>query len=43
MPVVTLPEKGVGRELWPTGTEAAPLLGASIGFVWDTEKAEWKR
>jgi hypothetical protein len=43
VPVLTLPEKGVGRELWPTGTEAAPLLGASIGFVWDAEKAEWKR
>lgn len=43
VPVVTLPEKGEGRDRWLTRGEAARLLAAALGFVWDREKAAWKR
>lgn len=43
VPVVSLPEKGPGRDTWATRNQAARLLGAALGFVWDPEKAAWKR
>lgn len=43
VPKVTLPEKGHGREDWLTRTQAARLLGAALGFVWDTSKGTWAR
>lgn len=41
VPVVTLPEKGAGREEWLTRPQAARLLGAALGFVWDPLKGAW--
>jgi hypothetical protein len=32
-----------GRHRWPTRNEAARLLGAAVGFVWDNERGTWKR
>jgi integrase len=43
VPVVTLPEKSEGRKRWLTRNEAARLLGAALGFVWDNETSNWKR
>jgi hypothetical protein len=43
VPVVTLPEKGHGRDQWLTRTDAARLLGAALGFVWDAAKGSWAR
>jgi len=43
VPVVTLPEKSPGREQWLTRGQAARLLGAALGFVWDTGEGAWKR
>jgi len=42
VPKVTLPEKSVPRERWLTRSEAARLLGAALGFVWDVELGAWK-
>jgi integrase len=43
VPKITLPEKKKGRERWLLRSEAARLLGAAIGFVWDMERNAWKR
>jgi hypothetical protein len=43
VPVVTMPEKVPGREEWLTRQQAARLLAAALGFVWDAEKGIWKR
>ncbi|MFK4398168.1 site-specific integrase [Bradyrhizobium elkanii] len=43
VPKVTLPPKAEGRHRWLTRNEAARLLGATIGYVWDTEQETWKR
>ncbi|WP_445490248.1 hypothetical protein [Rhodopseudomonas sp. RCAM05734] len=43
VPKVTLPEKKKGRERWLLRSEAARLLGAAIGFVWDRELGAWQR
>ena len=43
VPKVSLPEKKEGRHRWLTRNEAARLLGAAIGFVWDVERVAWKR
>lgn len=43
VPKITLPEKGVARDRWLTRTEAARLLGAALGYVWDAEARTWKR
>ncbi|MBB1090771.1 hypothetical protein HUU61_05675 [Rhodopseudomonas palustris] len=39
---MNLPTKAEGRDRWLTRNEAARLLGAAIGFVWDGERASWK-
>jgi integrase len=43
VPVVTLPEKGQGRDRWLRRNEAARLLGAALGFVWDVAARDFKR
>lgn len=43
VPKITLPEKRKGRERWLLRSEAARLLGAAIGFVWDADRNAWKR
>ncbi|QOZ32086.1 hypothetical protein [Bradyrhizobium sp. CCBAU 53421] len=43
VPKITLPPKAEGRHRWLTRNEAARLLGATIGYVWDTEEETWKR
>ncbi len=42
VPKIALPEKREGRERWLTRSEAARLLGAALGFVWDEETKAWK-
>ena len=43
VPKITLPPKTEGRHRWLTRNEAARLLGAAIGYVWDNERNSWKR
>jgi hypothetical protein len=43
VPVVTLPEKSPGSDRWLSTHEAARLLGAALGFVWDPETGRFKR
>jgi hypothetical protein len=43
VPKVTLPAKADGRHRWLTRNEAARLVGAAIGYVWDKERGSWKR
>lgn len=43
VPKITLPPKAEGRHRWLTRNEAARLLGAAIGYVWDKERETWKR
>ena len=43
LPVVTMPAKQPGRTEWLTRHQASRLLGATLGFVWDAERAGWKR
>ncbi|SHN66589.1 tyrosine-type recombinase/integrase [Bradyrhizobium erythrophlei] len=43
VPKITLPEKADGRHRWLTRNEAARLVGAAIGFVWDLKRKTWKR
>ena len=43
VPKITLPPKAEGRHRWLTRNEAARLLGAAIGYVWDNERSSWKR
>jgi hypothetical protein len=43
LPKVTLPEKVEGRQRWLTRNEAARLLGAVLGYVWDAQRKGWKR
>lgn len=43
VPKITLPPKAEGRHRWLTRNEAARLLGAAIGYVWDNERGTWKR
>jgi len=43
VPKITLPPKSEGRHRWLTRNEAARLLGAAIGYVWDNERGSWKR
>lgn len=43
MPKITLPEKRKGRERWLLRSEAARLLGAALGFIWDRQRDTWKR
>jgi integrase len=43
VPVVTLPAKAEGRKRWLTRIEAARLLGAALGFVFDGQANTWKR
>jgi hypothetical protein len=43
VPKITLPPKAEGRHRWLTRNEAARLLGAAIGYVWDRERKIWKR
>lgn len=43
VPKITLPPKAEGRHRWLTRNEAARLLCAAIGYVWDNERDSWKR
>lgn len=43
VPKVTMPEKAQPRERWMTRSEAARLLAAALGFVWDRDRGSWKR
>jgi hypothetical protein len=45
VPKVTLPTKSDRRHRWLTRNEAARLLGAAMGYVWDgeAERRTWKR
>lgn len=43
VPKVSLPAKAPSRDRWLTRTEAARLLGAALGFVWDAQNCCWKR
>jgi len=43
LPKITLPAKAMRRERWLTRGEAARLLGACLGFVWDPATAAFKR
>jgi integrase len=43
VPKITPPPKAEGRHRWLTRNEAARLLGAPIGYVWDNERNSWKR
>jgi hypothetical protein len=43
VPTVTMPDKSPGRDEWLTRHKAARLLGAALGFVWDTDRKRWKR
>jgi integrase len=43
VPKITLPPKAEGRHRWLTRNEAARLLSAAIGYVWDNERGSWKR
>lgn len=43
VPKITLPAKSESRDRWLTRTEAARLLGAALGFVWDPVAGTWKR
>jgi integrase len=43
VPKVTMPARTEGRKRWLTRNEAARLLGAALGFIWDPERGSWKR
>lgn len=43
VPKIVLPQKTEGRQRWLTRNEAARLLGAALGYVWDGERGSWKR
>ena len=43
LPKVTLPDKAESRYRWLQRTEAARLLGAAIGFIWDDARGAWRR
>jgi integrase len=43
VPKITLPAKTQGRQRWLARTEAARLLGAALGFIWDEQRASWRR
>jgi hypothetical protein len=43
VPVVTMPERTPGREEWLTRQQAARLLAAALGFMWDSDKVDWKK
>lgn len=43
VPVVTMPPKSEGRKAWLTRTNAARLLGAALGFVFDADANAFKR
>ncbi|MBR0834110.1 hypothetical protein JQ612_12995 [Bradyrhizobium manausense] len=43
VPKIVLPEKTEGRQRWLTRNEAARLLGAALGYIWDSERETWKR
>jgi len=43
VPKITLPPKAEGRHRWLTRNEAARLLSAAIGYVWNNERGSWKR
>lgn len=43
VPKITLPEKSSPRARWLKRREVARLLGAALGFVWDSERNGWAR
>lgn len=43
VPKITLPAKAESRQDFLTRPQAARLLGAAIGFVWDASKGTWAR
>lgn len=43
VPKISMPARREGRKRWLTRNEAARLLGAALGYVWDTSRGSWKR
>ena len=43
VPKITLPQKTEGRQRWLTRNEAARLLGAAMGYIWNTRRKSWQR
>ncbi len=43
VPKISLPRKKQGRQRWLTRNEAARLLGAAIGYIWDNGAGTWLR
>jgi integrase len=43
VPKITLPQKAQGRQRWLSRSEAARLLGAALGYVWDAARGAWRR
>ncbi len=43
VPKISLPAKTDGRQRWLTRNEAARLLGAALGYVWDGGRKTWQR
>ena len=43
VPKITLPQKTEGRQRWLTRNEAARLLGAAMGYIWDAQRKSWQR
>jgi hypothetical protein len=43
VPKITCLRRPGGRHRWLTRNEAARLLGAAIGYVWDNARETWKR
>jgi integrase len=43
VPKITLLRKSEGRQRWLTRNEAARLLGAAIGYIWDAQRKSWQR
>ncbi|MCC8942808.1 hypothetical protein H8A97_42655, partial [Bradyrhizobium sp. Arg62] len=41
VPKITLPPKADGRQRWLTRNEAARLIGAAMGYVWDSVHGQW--
>jgi len=43
VPKISMPPRREGRKRWLTRGEAARLLGAAIGYIWDPSHNNWKR
>ena len=43
VPKITMPARTEGRKRWLTRNEAARMLGAALGYIWDGGRDSWKR